>query len=102
MDTVEELKLKQEQEEEDRQEEVATLNSLVDHYKKKALEAKTIHWEYEAKYLEASTKLTQQEELIVKLTHEGVEKLQDKEVEHLKEGMCHIRQENKELNEKYQ
>ena len=102
MDTKEEKKLKQEQEEEDCQEEIATLNSLVDHYKREDLEVDAIRREYKAKYLEASTKLTQQEELIVKLTHEGIEKLQDKEVEHLKEGMHHIRKEHKELNEKYQ
>ena len=102
MDTEAELKLKQEQDEEDSQEEVATLNSLVDHYKKEALEADAIRREYEAKYLEASAKLTQPEELIAKIKYEGVALLPEKEVENLKEGMHHIRQENKELNEKYQ
>ena len=102
MDTKAQLKLKQEQEEEERQEEVATLNSLVDHYRKQALEANALHQEYEAKHLEANVKLIQQQELIVTLTHEGVELLQDKEVENLKEGMHYIRLENKELNKKYQ
>ena len=59
---------------------MAILNSLVDHYKKEALEVDAICMEYEAKYLEVSTKLTQQEELIVKLTHKGVELLPEKEV----------------------
>ena len=102
METKEERKLKQEQEEEERQEEVATLNSLVDHYKKQALEASALCREYEAKYLAANAKLIQQQELIVKLTHQGVEQLQEKEVENLKEGMWYIREENKELNDKYQ
>ena len=75
----------------------------MDHYKKKALEANALHGqEYQTKYLEASTKLIQQQEMIVTLNHEGVEQLQDKEVEHLKEGMRYIRQVNKELNDKYQ
>ena len=42
------------------------------------------------------------QEIIVTLTHQRVEQLQEKEVENLKEGMRYIRQENKELNEKYQ
>ena len=102
MDTEEELKLKQEQEEEERQEEVATLNSLVDHYKKEALEANALHREYETNYLVANAKLLQQQEIIVTLTHQGVEQLQEKEVKNLKEGLRYIRQETKELNEKYQ
>ena len=59
MDTEAKKKLKQEQEEEDRQEELATLNSLLDHYKREAQEANASRKEYEAKFLEASTKLAQ-------------------------------------------
>ena len=59
MDTTKELKLKQQQEEEDWQEEVATLKSMVDHYKREAQDVDAIRREYEAKYLEASAKLTQ-------------------------------------------
>ena len=62
-----------EREKEEHQEEVATLNSLVDHYKKEAQEASALCQEYEAKYLAANAKLIQQQELIVKLTHQGVE-----------------------------
>ena len=80
---------------------MATLNSLVDHYKKEALEANALCQEYEVKYLEANAKLIQQHELIVTLTHEGVELLQEKEAKKLKEGMRYIRQENKDLNDKY-
>ena len=54
---------------------MATLNSLVDHYKKEAQEASALRQEYEAKYLAANAKLIQQQELIVKLTHQGVDKL---------------------------
>ena len=49
------------------------LNSLLDHYKREAEEAKSSRREYEVKWLEASTKLAQQEEMIVKLTQEGVD-----------------------------
>ena len=75
---------------------------MLDHYKREAQEANANCREYEAKYLEASTKLAQQEVIIVKLTHEGVELLPEQESKNPKEGMRHIRQENKELNEKYQ
>ena len=97
-----EIKLKQEQAEEERQEELATLNSLLDHYKQEAQGANASHREYEAKWLEVSTKLAQQEEIIVRLAQEGVDLLLGQQVENLKEDMRHMRQENKELNDKYQ
>ena len=102
MDFEEEIRLKQQQEEEDQQEELATLNSLLDHYKKEAEEAKASRREYEVKWLDASNKISQQEKMIVKLTQEGVDLLPEQQVENLKEGMRHVRQENKELNDKYQ
>ena len=91
MDTKEEIKLKQQQEEEECQEEVDTLNSLVDHYKKEAEEAKASRRKYEVKWLEESSKISQQEEMIAKLTQEGVDLLPEQHIENLKEGMRHIR-----------
>ena len=38
----------------------------------------------------------------MKLAQEGVEKLPEQHAENLKEAMRHIRQENKDVNEKYQ
>ena len=58
-----------------RQEELDTLNALLEHYKKEAAEAKANRQDYEAKWLETSKKLAEQEELLVKLSHEGVEAL---------------------------
>ena len=40
--------------------------------------------------------------MIAKLTQEGVETLPEQHMENLKEAMRHIRQENKDLNDKYQ
>ena len=40
--------------------------------------------------------------MIVKFAHEGVEALLEQQSENLKEAMRHIRQENKEMSEKYQ
>ena len=89
-DYEEELKAKQQQEEEDRQEKLATLNSLLDHYKRETEEAKASRKEYEMKWLEASQKISQQDELIAKLAHKGVETLPDQHMENLKEAMRHI------------
>ena len=75
---------------------------MLEHYKKEAAEANANRQDYEAKWLEASKKLAQQEEMIVKLAHEGVEALPEQQAENLKEAMQHIRQENKEMSEKYQ
>ena len=97
-----ELKLRQQHEEESRQEELDTLNALLEHYKREANEAKANRHEYEVKWLEASKKLTEQEELITKLTHEGVEALPEQQTENLKEAIRHIRQENKDMSDKYQ
>ena len=71
-DYKEELKAKLQQEEEDRQEELATLNTLLDHYKR---EAKASRKDYEMKWLKASQKISQQDEMIAKLAQEGVEML---------------------------
>ena len=75
MDFEAEIKLKQEQAEEERQEELATLNALLDHYKREAQEANARCREHKAKWLEVSKKLAQQEEIIVRLTQEGVDLL---------------------------
>ena len=40
--------------------------------------------------------------MIARLAQEGVEKLPEQHLENLKEAMRHMRQENKDLNEKYQ
>ena len=101
-DYEEELKAKLQQEEENHQEELATLNALLDHYKREANEAKASRKEYEAKWLEASQKITQQDKMIAKLAQEGVEMLPEQHMENLKEAMRHMWQENKDLNEKYQ
>ena len=101
-DYEEEIKAKLQREEEDRQEELATLNTLLDHYKREAKEAKASCKDYEMKWLEASQKITQHDEMIAKLAQEGVEMLPKQHMENLKEAMRHIRQENKNLNEKYQ
>ena len=45
--------------------------------------------------MEASKKISQQDEMIVKLTQEGVDSLPEEHMENLKERMRHIRQENK-------
>ena len=101
-DYEEELKAKLQQEEESHQEELDTLNALLDHYKREAKEAKANRKDYEAKWLEASQKISQQDEMIARLAQEGVEKLLEQHMENLKEAMRHMRQENKDLNEKYQ
>ena len=87
----EELRVKLQQEEESRQEELDMINALLEHYKKEAAEAKANRKDYEAKWLEASKKITQQEEMIMKLAHEGVEALPEQQAENLKEAMRHIR-----------
>ena len=97
-----ELRAKQHQEEESRQEELDTLNALLEHYKKEAEEAKANCKDYEAKWLVASQKLSQQDEMIARLAQEGVEKLPKQHMENLKEAMRHMRHKNKDLNEKYQ
>ena len=71
--------------------ELDTLNALLEHYKKEAAEAKANRKDYEDKWLEASKKITQQEEMIVKLVQEGFEKLPEQHAENLKEAMRHIR-----------